>query len=157
MITLLASCSIESEAVRVGALPLCGHTNTGRLILMAQSVPSAQMIPCVEELPEGWRLEHADVENGSSRLQFENVAGVDVVVQLLPSCTPTGDFVILLRSGAKSYQVIDETRRLDEYVFPGGCIRLEAPLGEDAGRMADAIDLLPKDILREASGWELPD
>ena len=75
ILTLLTSCAIESESIRLGRLPLCDHTNTGRLILIAQSVPSARVIPCIEELPEGWKLEHADVGSGSSRLQFDNAAG----------------------------------------------------------------------------------
>ena len=157
MLLALSSCSIESESIRTGRLPLCDHSNTGRLILMAQSVPSAQLIPCIEELPDGWKLQHADVESGSSRLQFDGDAGVDVDVYLLPSCIPTGELVSFRRGGIESYQGIDETRRVDEYIFPGGCIRLEVALGEDASRMADAISLLTKEELRTGSGWELPD
>ena len=156
--TLISGCGIDGQTVRVGHLPLCDHTNTGRLILMAQSVPTAQVIPCIDEqLPDGWKLEHADAETGRSRLQFDNEAGVDVVVHLLPSCTPTGESQITLWPGIESFQVVDESGRVDEYVFAGGCIRLEVPRGDDPDRMADAIGFLFKDELRAGSGWELPD
>ena len=155
MLLLMSSCSVESESIRVGHLPLCDHSNTGRLILMAQSVPTAQVIPCIEEeLPDGWKLEHADVESGRSRLQFDNAAGTDVVVYLLPSCTPTGELTGI-EFGIESYQALDGARRVEEYVFEGGCIRLEVPNGEDAARMADSIGLLTRDTLRSGSGWEL--
>ena len=154
VLTLLSACSIDSESVRVGSLPLCEHPNTGRLILMAQSVPSAQMIPCIEALPDGWRLKHADVESGGSRLQFDNAAGTDVVVYLLPSCSPIGE-LIGSESGVDRYVALNEENRVEEQVFDGGCIRIEAPVGEEPGRMADAIGSISRDTLREGSGWEL--
>ena len=154
MLTLLSACGIDSESVRVGPLPLCDHSNTGRLILMAQSVPSAQMIPCIEALPDGWRLKHADVETGRSRLQFDNAAGADVVVYLLTSCSPIGE-LIGSGSGVERYVALDEKSRVEEQVFEGGCIRIESPLGEEPGRMTDAIGSISRDALREGSGWEL--
>ncbi len=154
MLTLLSACGIDSESVRVGHLPLCDHSNTGRLILIAQSVPSAQMIPCIEALPAGWRLKHADVETGLSRLQFDNAAGTEVVVYLLASCSPIGE-LIDTESGVKSYVALDEKSRVDEQVFDGGCIRIESPVGDEPGRMADAIGSITRAALREGSGWEL--
>ncbi len=154
MLTLLSACGIDSETVRVGHLPLCDHSNTGRLILMAQSVPSAQMIPCIEALPDGWRLEHADTESGRSRLQFDNGGGTDVVVYLLASCSPIGE-LIGSESGVDRYVALNEESRVEEYVFDGGCIRIESPTGEEPGRMADAIGSITRDALREGSGWEL--
>ena len=154
MLTLLSACGIDSQSVRVGHLPLCDHSNTGRLILMAQSVPSAHIIPCIEDLPDGWRLKHADVETGRSRLQFDNAAGADVVVYLLASCSPTGE-LIGSESGVDRYVALDEEGRVEEQVFDGGCIRIEAPVGEEPGRMADAIGSITRDALREGSGWEL--
>ena len=154
VLTLLSACGIDSESVRVGHLPLCDHSNTGRLILMAQSVPSAQIIPCIEALPAGWRLKHADVETGLSRLQFDNAAGTDVVVYLLASCSPIGELVGS-ESGVDRYVALDEESRVEEHVFEGGCIRIESPVGEEPGRMADAIGSITRDALREGSGWEL--
>ena len=155
MLLFMSSCSVESESIRIGRLPLCDHSNTGRLILMAQSVPTAQLIPCIEKaLPDGWKLEHADVQSGRSRLQFDNVAGTDVVVYLLPFCIPTGDLTGT-KSGVETYLSLNATGRVQELVFDGGCIRLEVPNGEDAARMADAISSLTRDVLRAGSGWKL--
>ncbi|MEE8491496.1 MAG: hypothetical protein V3S60_07620 [Acidimicrobiia bacterium] len=154
MLTLLSACGIDSESVRVGHLPLCDYSNTGRLILMAQSVPSAQVIPCIEALPDGWRLKHADVETGRSRLQFDNAAGADVVVYLLTSCSPIGELVGS-ESGVDRNVALEGKSRVEEQVFEGGCIRIESPVGEEPGRMADAIGSITRDALREGSGWEL--
>lgn len=154
MLTLLSGCAVESESIRIGRIPGCDHPNTGRLLLMAQSVPSAQLIPCIEELPEGWILEHADVGSGRSRLQFDSAASMDVLVYLLPSCSQIGD-LIHTESGVDSYIAIDSTHRVEQYVFDGGCIRLEVPVGEEANRMADAIGMITRNTLRQLSGWEL--
>ena len=154
MLILASGCGIDSESVRVGPLPLCEHPNTGRLILMAQSVPSAQMIPCIEALPDGWKLEHADTESGRSRLQFDNGGGTDVVIYLLASCSPIGELVGS-ESGVDRYIALDGESRVEEQLFAGGCIRIESPVGEEPGRMADAIGSITRDALREGSGWEL--
>jgi len=154
MLTLLSGCAVDSESVRIGALPLCDHPNTGRLLLMAQSVPSASLIPCIEQLPEGWQLEHVDVESGQSRLQFDNPVGDDVRLFLLPGCSPAGS-PMAAGNGVDTYVTTDGSLRIDEHVFDGGCIRLEVPASGDAVRMADAIGWVTRDWLRQESDWEL--
>lgn len=154
LLVLASGCGIDRQSVRVGHLPLCDHTNTGRLILMAQSVPTAQLIPCITRLPAGWELEHANTESGRSQLQFENAAGAEVVIELLATCSPVG-IITGSEPGIDSFTVTDDTGRVDEWVFDGGCIRIEAPLGAEPGLMADAVSFTTRETLRVESGWEL--
>jgi hypothetical protein len=39
---------------------------------MAQSVPSAALVPCVQNLPAGWRLADVRVQDSSSRIAFDS-------------------------------------------------------------------------------------
>lgn len=151
---LLSSCAFQSDSYRIGHLPTCDIAETGRLLLIAQSVPTAEVLPCIEHLPTGWIFEHAEVESGRSRLQFDNAAGTDVVVSLLHSCTPSGKRTGT-EAGITSYESIDEAGTVVEHVFQGGCIRIEIPPEAGANQMADAIGLLSREALRAESGWEL--
>jgi membrane-associated phospholipid phosphatase/tRNA A-37 threonylcarbamoyl transferase component Bud32 len=52
--------------------PACGTTRT--MILMAQAVPTAERLPCIETLPVGWRLSSATIVRG--RADFVMQVGV---------------------------------------------------------------------------------
>ena len=112
----------------VGALPpQCG---TGpSMILAAQAVPSAALVPCVATLPSGWRAGGADIATGHSRfwLDSDQAGAAAVTVTLSASCDVAG------ASQVPSDQ--PGTRRFDRplsqrpqfaalrfYTFPGGCV-----------------------------------
>jgi tRNA A-37 threonylcarbamoyl transferase component Bud32 len=91
----------------------CG---TGRTMqLMAQAVPTASQLPCIEQLPLGWGTEQASVVN--DRARFTVGVGSDltnaVIVTLVATC-PTD----------ASVQTIP---------VEGGCVTYEAPPGVDPG------------------------
>ena len=55
LLLILSGCSTEgSEDWRSGPVPTCDTTSRGRLLLMAQSVPDATLIPCIHGFPPGW-------------------------------------------------------------------------------------------------------
>lgn len=120
---LLASCSLDAGT----AAPGCSDVE--RLATVAQSVPSAAYLPCLQVLPPGWRVAGFDVRSGSTRLslQSDRSAGRPVDVRLSATCdvrraspsaaSETGVRGYLrLRSIAPTYS----GTRYD--VFAGGCV-----------------------------------
>jgi tRNA A-37 threonylcarbamoyl transferase component Bud32 len=106
--------------------PLCGTGHS--TILAAQAVPSAALVPCVSELPSGWRVGGADVASGHSVfwLDSDQAGPRAVTVTLSAACNVSGT------QAEPSDQ--PGTRRFDGpptagarftalriYTFPGGC------------------------------------
>jgi hypothetical protein len=61
--------------------------------LMAQSVPSANRLPCVGNLPPGWGLASAHIVRDHASITLRIGGGVlnPVVVTLTATCPPKGD------------------------------------------------------------------
>jgi len=80
-----------SPAEDIGAYrPLCG---TGHAtILAAQTVSSAALVPCVPELPSGWRVGGADVASGRSVfwLDSDQAGPRAVTITLSAACDVSG-------------------------------------------------------------------
>jgi hypothetical protein len=62
------------------------------LWLMAQSVPSASLVPCVRSLPVGWSVANVTVNDGRSVLTLDHDRAGDgaLVVRLTAACAPAG-------------------------------------------------------------------
>src|ERR1700761_3254985 len=78
-------------AVNMGTVaPVCG---TGHpMILSAQAVPSAALLPCIAELPSGWTAAGADIRNGQSTfwLDSDQAGPRAVPVSLTAACATAG-------------------------------------------------------------------
>ena len=116
-----------SPAEDIGAYrPLCG---TGHAtILAAQTVSSAALVPCVPELPSGWRVGGADVASGRSVfwLDSDQAGPRAVTITLSAACEVSG--IQPEPSDQPGTQRFDSppivgTRftGLRIYTFPGGC------------------------------------
>ena len=86
--------------------PLCGVSRA--TYLMAQAVPSAERIPCVDEIPIGWSITAATVRNGSA--SFGMTVGApdgapQVLVTLTETCPPVvpGTQQIIVDGGCVAY------------------------------------------------------
>ena len=117
------------------------------LWLMAQAVPSASLVPCVQLLPVGWTLADVLVQDGRARITFDNdrVGKGVVVVELAASCDLAGAVEVTSEQRtARRYLRIERNSAAfsatRSYVFPGGCIteRFVAP---DASRAQLASQL----------------
>jgi tRNA A-37 threonylcarbamoyl transferase component Bud32/membrane-associated phospholipid phosphatase len=126
--------------------PECGPGNGEQLVLEAQSVPSASLVPCVEALPEGWSFHRALVRDGSSRLTLHS----DRPGERLVEVTLTRRCDVSEAIGTPSDH--DGTRRYDRadiragrysetryYVFPGGCVSQRFRLPADPEEIASVI------------------
>ena len=115
------------------------------LWLMAQSVPSASLIPCLQLVPVDWTVADVAVNNGRSVITLDHDRGgkAAMVVRLTASCDLAGATEVTSEQpGARRYLRMDgdaagfsATRA---YTFPGGCIthRFSAA-GPSALRLSD--------------------
>ena len=132
----------------------CGHLEP--LWLMAQSVPSASLVPCVQLLPVGWSVAEVAVNNGRSVITLDHDRGgrAAMVVRLTASCDRAGAREVSSeqRGARRWYRARDATRF---YIFSGGCVtqrfRAAAP---SAPRMSDTaaseVGFITREGLRQA-------
>jgi membrane-associated phospholipid phosphatase/tRNA A-37 threonylcarbamoyl transferase component Bud32 len=115
------------------------------LWLMAQSVPSASLIPCLQLVPVDWKVAEVAVNNGRSVITLDHDRGgrAAMVVRLTASCDLAGATEVTSEQpGARRYLRVDpnstEFSATRAYTFPGGCIthRFSAA-GPSALRLSD--------------------
>jgi hypothetical protein len=108
-----------------------GCSDLEPLWLMAQSVPSASMIPCVQLLPVGWSVAGVAVNNGRSviTLDHDRAGKRAMVVELTGSCDLARTVEVTSEQpGTLRYLRIDPNTNTAQssaarfYVFPGGCV-----------------------------------
>jgi len=99
--------------------PRCG---TGpSMILSAQAVPSAAMLPCITALPPGWSIVGADITSGNTTiwLNSDQAGPAAITVTLTAACDTAGAQQV--PSGQPGIRRFDSPP-LRFYTFPGGCI-----------------------------------
>jgi membrane-associated phospholipid phosphatase/tRNA A-37 threonylcarbamoyl transferase component Bud32 len=107
-----------------------GCSDQEALWLMAQAVPEATLVPCVELVPPGWSLNDVKVGRGFASIVFDTdrpAQTAAVTVDLAPTCDLAGATEVSSEQpGARRYIRIDRNaspvRVTRTYVFPGGCI-----------------------------------
>ena len=115
-------------AVDMGtASPVCGTGHV--MILSAQAVPSAALLPCIAELPSGWTAAGADIRNGRSTfwLDSDRAGHRAVTVTLTATCETSGAVRIPSdQAGAARFErplTLRPRFMLQRfYTFPGGCV-----------------------------------
>jgi tRNA A-37 threonylcarbamoyl transferase component Bud32 len=132
------------------------------LWLLAQSVPSASLVPCVQLLPVGWSVHEVAVNNGRSviTLDHDRAGTAAVVVELTASCDRArAKEVTSEQPGADRYWRVDSNApdfsATRFYVFPGGCItaRISAPAASGqqlTTETSSAIGFATRQELRQA-------
>lgn len=117
------------------AAPGC-EASKNTLVLMAQSVPDAELIPCIEAMPAGWMIRSTEIKSGGVRTVFGDASGGPYVVQMdFVAACDIGDAVEVPsdEEGATRYEDIedvDEGYRGDRYyTFEGGCVHYRFELG----------------------------
>jgi tRNA A-37 threonylcarbamoyl transferase component Bud32/membrane-associated phospholipid phosphatase len=163
---LIGDGGVENEPIQAQNLRCEPHEP---LLLMAQSVPSASLVPCVELLPAGWTLGDVFVGNGRSRFTLTSDRGGVLVAELTASCDLAGSAELTSeRPGARRYLRIERNAggvaMTRAYTFPGGCItqRLVAPEASRqqlASESSSALGFTTRDdlaaALRRDSGGRL--
>lgn len=145
---VLTGCAGGSTAVTEPPLCSVGDEGAGHgVILMAQSVPTAQWIPCIRAaLPLGWGFHHLDARNGSARFWLDSDRdGLQAVeVRLQASCdTDDTTEVPSDREGMRRLERVDRVSPTYTgeryYVFEGGCLTVAFSLDGDSAGEALAV------------------
>ena len=110
--------------------PPCDDPSANIVVLVAQSVPSATMIPCVRSIPSGWTFGGGTVSNDLSRMWLDSVVAGNhaVEVSLRPACAVPADAVETVPgAGEAGTRVFQGPQSLNPFrwtrfvTFPGGC------------------------------------
>jgi len=143
------------------------------LVLAAQAVPTASLLPCIEEFPVGWIFGGSDIENGLASFWLDSDrAGFRAVrVSLTVTCdvseaievTPGQD-----EAGTRRFEKPISLRPqfvADRYyVFEGGCVTYRFAFNPNASPalavdIDDALSFRPRlplvERMRETVGLEL--
>ncbi len=93
-----------STSVEDDALPDCALHNGSAVILMAQAVPTAELIPCIADALPGWRFIGLEARRGeaSFTLESDEVGGDVLEVRLAPACPTAADETLMVLPGASA-------------------------------------------------------
>jgi hypothetical protein len=134
---LLGGCSASVNAPQ---MPSC-DPQRDPIWLMAQSVPSATQLPCVAELPAGWRFAEEQMRSGMTTFWLESdIAGIQAVtVELTRGCDVAGAVPVPSTSADElglhrfdKPEQLSPLRLVRYYRFPGGCITYRYSFAPDA-------------------------
>ncbi|HKO85674.1 MAG TPA: RIO1 family regulatory kinase/ATPase, partial [Actinomycetota bacterium] len=163
VIPMVVSWSVQTDRVDNTSLYASdvGCDSREALWLMAQAVPSASLVPCVQLLPVGWTLADVKVQDGRARISFDTdrAGAAAVVMELTASCDLAGaSEVTSEQSGARRYLRVDrnstEVSATRAYTFPGGCVTQRfRGAGPSALRLSDTaaveVGFITRDELRQ--------
>jgi tRNA A-37 threonylcarbamoyl transferase component Bud32 len=137
--------------------PACGTGHS--MILSAQAVPSAALLPCIAALPAGWSIGGADIASGTSSfwLDSDRAGGRSATITLAAACDTAGARQIPSdQSGTRRFErplsLVPQFSGERFYTFPGGCVTYEfrfAPGASPvlAGTASSAVDFVPRSRL----------
>jgi hypothetical protein len=141
------------------ALPGCEPGE--RLGLVAQSVPGAEYLPCLAELPPGWLVDDVEIRDGQTRFALRSDrADAPVRVRFTDGCDTVGSTPVPPRGdGVRTLQLLDAVAPsyagmlID--VFPGGCITYSHDFARGPhialmDELQRAVGLYPRRELRQA-------
>lgn len=170
----VAAVATAGCAVSVGPAaspPVCqsfGRPGSPPVLLMAQSVPTATLIPCISLVPAGWSVHGFSARNGHAEFRMgSDIAGPQAVdVVLVRRCDVRGATEVPTdQPGATRWERISSVsagyRGTRYYLFPGGCTRYDFRLkGSRAAPVNDvslAVDFVSRaqiaaDVARQSHG-----
>ena len=162
---LLAGC-VRPVASEFTHEPVCKYQDAdmAALLLMAQAVPSASQLPCVELLPAGWSVSDVFVRNGRVRFSLDSDrVGMRAVRVVLEQFCTIGEVTRVPSDhpGTRRYQEVisiepgERYQGAVHYLFPGGCVtyRLDFRSDEQArplGEVSLALGFVTREALRQS-------
>lgn len=132
------------------------------LILAAQSVPTAEFVPCVDVMPVGWSVNFTDVDSDGFRFTLDSrIAGDEAArIELSAACemrehveVPSDvdiaqrfEYLDSIESGIRGQRV---------YVFDGGCVSIDVDLEVEVSaallsEISLALGFVTRDDVNEA-------
>jgi hypothetical protein len=142
MVALAAGSTTASGCTMEQVMPAPGCDPGDTVILVAQSVPSAQLVPCFEMLPAGWDVESVRIDQDGTEIRFgsDRAGATSAVFHYVDGCD-VGPAVLAPseHAGAARYDFVERiAERFSAeryYLFDGGCIwwRFDFDAGAAAG------------------------
>jgi hypothetical protein len=146
LVLIVASCGRIGEHREPWCRPVPATT------LIAQAVPSASLVPCVRELPQGWTFAGftASDEGASFTLAGPEGSNARAEVRFVGRCD--GAAGTSVRSDERGTDLLEEVRRRTPYAgrwtyrFEGGCASIDLSLaaGGTTDDLATALSLVPR-------------
>ena len=130
------------------------------MILTAQAVPSAALLPCIAALPSGWTIGGADIASGKSSfwLDSDRAGPRALTVTLTAACDTSGAQQIPSdQPGTRRFErplsLVPQFSGLRFYTFPGGCATYRFSFAPGASPVlavtADgALSFVPRPVAR---------
>jgi hypothetical protein len=126
--------------------PACGTGHS--MILSAQAVPSAALLPCLAALPTGWSIGGSDIARGktSLRLDSDRAGPGAITVTFTAICDTSGAQQITSdHPGTRRFEhplsLQPRFTGLRFYTFPGGCVTYRFSFAPGASPvLAGAVD-----------------
>jgi hypothetical protein len=141
--------------------PGCDDPRAGTLLLVAQALPEATLVPCVDQAPPGWSLSGIHVHRGAAQLRFDSDrAGAGaLVVEAARTCS-TEDAVGVPsdEEATMRYERVESIgggyRGTRSYVFDGGCVRYVFDTQQDGGsalgnEASNGLSFVRRDVLAQ--------
>jgi len=137
--------------------PACGTGHS--MILSAQAVPSAALLPCIAALPSGWTIGGADIASGKTSLWLDSdrAGPRAVTVTLTAACDTAGARQIPSdQPGTRRFErplsLVPQFSGMRFYTFPGGCVTYRFSFAPGASPVlavaADsALSFVPRSVL----------
>jgi len=153
--TLVAACSVEDAT----PLPRCDRGDSA--LIAAQSVPSAEMLPCFTHLPLGWEVDTVGITHDGTSISFDSdrAGHHAAALDFLEACDSTGSTE--QPSGhddverfARTEQEGSSVRTSIFHVFAGGCVTWtfdvsdKVPLSELTA-LEESLVLMPRSVVRD--------
>jgi hypothetical protein len=116
--------------------PSCGTGHS--MILSAQAVPTAALLPCIAALPAGWSVGGTDIASGQASFVLDSgQAGVQAVtITLTATCDTSGAQQIPSdQPGMRRFErpsLVLAYSEVRYYTFPGGCATYQFVLAPGA-------------------------
>jgi membrane-associated phospholipid phosphatase len=133
--------------------PTCGTGHS--IILAAQAVPSAALVPCAGALPAGWSVhDGADTANGHVTFWLDSdvAGGQAFAITLSAACDVSGARQV--RSDQPGTRRFDrplsqrpQVTELRFYTFPGGCVSYQFNVTDGGSSLRGAIGFMPRAAL----------
>lgn len=132
------------------------------LILEAQSVPTAQLVPCLESMPSGWTASFTWIDSDGSAVTLDSdLAGAGAVeIELRRTCDVTGHVQVPSDEvDTERYELVEsivgEFQSRRTYLFEGGCTTLTFHFDAEASatlvnEVSRAVGFMPRSELNQA-------
>lgn len=124
LFALLAGCSVRETLYG----PSCSGPTSA--LIAAQSVPTAQLLPCFEQLPTGWEMATVQINQGGTHVMLDSDRAGESAAEFNFAATcdvpPQAVSTPSERAGTQRFDVIERVtpsfRAMRYYVFDGGCV-----------------------------------